>query len=410
MLRMVSDEYNRMPDNRKVVSGALLLGPESIGMNGLRCVKNPCNMDPMAYYQPFLHHTLRLIEHFGLSYPETVSVMAAIEIVPNTAYFFSAAAEALLGTRPSDLDRSHRGFAFGYLLGSLLLNLRRVRSKCCSGGLRFNIYWEPEMPTGKDWEDRCTLKTLACLRFHSAFYSLVDKKKRGIQYKKLRRHFCSTTMNVDLLVTNHVLGMCSCLGLLPSWVRTEIEVWSGSRYMQWFFGEFNLPTGPDSVDQITDSLRHLLRFLNGTPFSRRTIENILCKVYRNRTESTSDARFCDLAFRGQMLFSCEGNYLRVSFDAKTGLQDMLIDEYLVTKWAFGNTLLTVEEMNAKIGMADKGVPNAAESSNWTVPYPMMYPRSKTTLDFDIGHKVEVGCSHMLKANVDRVSQKLRSGK
>lgn len=408
MLRMVADEYERMPEERKVVSRALLVGRDLVGMHGFRCIKNPCNMDPMAYYQPFLHYTLRLIEHFGLSFPETMSVVAAIEVVPNTAYFFSAAAEALLATPQATLSRCHRGFAFGYLLASILVNLRRIRSNSCTG-VRFNLYWEPEVPDGKEWEDRCSLKTLACLRFHAAYATLVDKKKRALQYKKLRKHFCSNTVNVDLLVTNHVLGICSCIGLLPAWVRNEIEVSSSSRYMRWFLGEFEIPSGPESLDQITESLRHALEYRFGILFSRRTIENILCKVYRNRTKSTSDARFCDLAFLGQIQVTCEGDGLRISFDPRTGLQDTFVDDYLITRWAFGNTLLSVEEMNGRLGTSLRGVPSATEASVWSVPDPMMFPRSQTTLDFDIGDKVEVSCDRLLRTNFERVSQKLRGG-
>ena len=49
--------------------------------------------------------------------------MSAIEVLPNTAYYFCAAAQALLSIRTSDLGRCHRGFAFGYLVAKLLLHL-----------------------------------------------------------------------------------------------------------------------------------------------------------------------------------------------------------------------------------------------------------------------------------------------
>jgi hypothetical protein len=180
-----------------------------------RQLKNPCNMEPMSYHQLFLHYSTHLTERFGLTLPETVGVMSAIEVLPKTAYYFCAAAQALLSIWTSDLSRCHRGFAFGYLVAKLLLHLRRINSGHCPG-TRFNIYWDPELPSATEWKDRCTLKTLACLSFHAAFATLVNKKKRVIEYKKLRQHFCSTTKNCDLLVTNHVLDICSCLGLLPS--------------------------------------------------------------------------------------------------------------------------------------------------------------------------------------------------
>jgi hypothetical protein len=73
-------------------------------MAGFRCVKNLCNMDPMLFYQPFIYYSLLLIEHFGLTFPETVGLVSAIEVLPNTAYWFCVTAEALLGTKASNLD------------------------------------------------------------------------------------------------------------------------------------------------------------------------------------------------------------------------------------------------------------------------------------------------------------------
>jgi hypothetical protein len=131
-------------------------------MLGSRCRKNPCNMDLMAYHKPFINSSLLLIEQFGLTLPETVGLMLAIEVLPNTAYFFSAAAEAVLLIRSSNLYRCHRGFAFGYLIAKLLLHIHQTKPKLCPG-TRFKIYWEPELPSGKEWEELCTLKTLACL-------------------------------------------------------------------------------------------------------------------------------------------------------------------------------------------------------------------------------------------------------
>jgi hypothetical protein len=96
LISMILSEYARMPESRKVVSPALLRGQDrggvEGGMAGFRCIRNPCNMDPMSFYQPFIHYTVLLVDRFGLSFPETVRLMAAIEILPNTSYYFAAAA------------------------------------------------------------------------------------------------------------------------------------------------------------------------------------------------------------------------------------------------------------------------------------------------------------------------------
>jgi hypothetical protein len=142
-----------MPNIRRVVSEALFNGTNGGGIHRFCCLKNPCNnMEPMLYHQPFLHYAMHLIKRFGLTFPETVGVMSAIEVLPNTTYYFSSAAEALLSMRISDLSLRHRGFAFGYLVAKLLVHLRRINSGHCPG-TRLNIYWDLELPSATEWKD-----------------------------------------------------------------------------------------------------------------------------------------------------------------------------------------------------------------------------------------------------------------
>jgi hypothetical protein len=75
ILNMVVTEYKLMPDERKSVSRSLLLGCIGGRMKGFRCVKNPCSMDSMSFYQPLIHYYLLLVNHFSLSFPETVGLV-----------------------------------------------------------------------------------------------------------------------------------------------------------------------------------------------------------------------------------------------------------------------------------------------------------------------------------------------
>mgnify|MGYP000388264796 CR=1 FL=1 len=236
---------------------------------------------------------------------------------------------------------------------------------------------------------------------------MVEKKNRSIQYKKLRELFCSTTLNVDLLITNHILGICSCLGLLPTWVRSEIEVSATkSRYIQWFLEYFTLPSCPDTLEQIMENLRSTLSSRYGVLFTRRKLENILCKVYRNRTGSTSDQKYYDLAFLGQIFFDCKGDALHILFLSGSEFHNTLVDDFLVTKWWFGNTLLTVEDIVGKLRMSNKGVPTSKEASNWSVPDSLMFGRSKTTVEFDISHRVVASCNELFRFNLEKICSKL----
>jgi hypothetical protein len=87
-----------------------------------------------------------------------------------------------------------------------------------------------------------------------------------------------------------------------------------------------------------------------------------------------------------------------------------VEDYLITKWAFGNTLISVEEIIGKLGMSDKGVPTAKETQDWSVPDALMFGRAKTMVDFDLGHRVDVRCQKYLQNQLRMISKKLRGGK
>jgi hypothetical protein len=69
-----------------------------------------------------------------------------------------------------------------------------------------------------------------------------------------------------------------------------------------------------------------------------------------------------------------------------------VDGYLVNKWTFGNTLVSVIDMNGKLGMSDEGVPTPKEASNCTVPDDLMVGRVHTKVELNICHKVEMKCA------------------
>jgi hypothetical protein len=96
-----------------------------------------------------------------------------------------------------------------------------------------------------------------------------------------------------------------------------------------------------------------------------------------KIKTTAAERFCNLAFWGQMVITCEGDGLRVSFLLNDKFEETVVDNFLVTKWAFGNTRLSLEEMNGKLGMSDKGVPTAKEASDWSAPDELMYGQKGT---------------------------------
>ena len=361
-------------------------------------------MDPFGYYQPFLHCGLLLVEHYQLSYPETISMVAAMELVPNTCYFFALAAQTLLQRPANNLHPSHRGFAFGYLLASLMLDWRDAQSRQ-SPGIRWNLYRVPILASGEEWESRCKLKTLTCLRFYASFSKLVCKKTRKLQYKKLLTMYCSETPDCKVLTTNHMLAISSCLGLLPSWVRDKIEVSSSSWYMKWLAEEYHLMMTKELVQQIAESMRTVLTQRFGGYFSMRKVENILCKVYRRKNNNKSEERFCDLIFPEQMLFSGEGDDLVITYPGRR--PPTRVRGALVGEWALGSETLSMEELIRSLGMVGNGLPSMREISAWTVPNALMFGRARRRMNYNLVHQVPVDCRCTLDTRFNELSRKLR---
>jgi hypothetical protein len=160
------------------------------------------------------------------------------------------------------------------------------------------------------------------------------------------------------------------------------------------------------MEQTMETVRYALSTRYQIAFSCRKVKKVLCKVYQSQSGSLSDKKFCDLVFPGQILFTCEGDGLRVLFPLNLEAEDTLVELYLVQEWAFDNTLLSVEEIIGKVGISDKGVPTNKEASNWLVPGALMFGGAKTKLDFNICHQVPVSCAPFLQQSLQMISHSL----
>jgi hypothetical protein len=333
-------------------------------------------------------------------------MITAMEVVPNTCYFFALAAQSLLQMRAKDLHSSHRGFAFGYLLASLMVKWREAQKRK-SPGLRWNLYRVPKMASGEEWESRCKLKTLTCLQFYASFNKLVCKKSRTLEYQKLLTMFCSETPDCKVLTTNHMLAISSCFGLLPTWVRDEIEVTKSSRYMKWLAEEYHLTMTTGTVQQITEGLKTVLTKRFGGYFSIRKLENILCKVYRRRNNSRSDDTFCDLIFPGQMIFVCDGDDLVITYPGGR-LPPARVGGALVGEWALGSESMGMDSLIQSLGLIGNGLPSMKELEAWKVPNALMFGRATARKKwYNLEHRVPVGCRATLDARFNELSRKLR---
>ncbi len=99
------------------------------------------------------------------------------------------------------------------------------------------------------------------------------------------------------------MAIAGTLGLLPLWVTTEIEIHRGPSII-WLLTK----TFPDKKERakikVEDVILNVMAALTTRceeNLSRRTVENILCKVFRRYTKNNSDKLFHNILLPKQNL-------------------------------------------------------------------------------------------------------------
>jgi hypothetical protein len=130
-IEFICHEFAAMDSGQNILSSdVLLMGTTFNGLQGFCTVLTKCNMDPWLYYSPVIHFPLLLLQKFGLSYPELMSVMVAYTKMPFSTYYFATAAKALLLLSSDDeLITSCQSFRFGLYLFQLMVAFRNEMDK-----------------------------------------------------------------------------------------------------------------------------------------------------------------------------------------------------------------------------------------------------------------------------------------
>jgi hypothetical protein len=161
----------------------------------------------------------------------------------------------------------------------------------------------------------------------------------------------------------------------------------------------------ETAQQITESLMTVLTKRFGGYFSRRKLENILCKVYRRKNNNKSDERFCNLIFPGQMLFSCDGDNLVITYPGR--LPPACVGGTLVGKWALRSESMGMEQLIQSLGIIGNGLPSMKEIMAWTVPNALMFGKARCRKMYNLEHWVLVNCRSTLDTRFNKLSRKLR---
>ena len=345
----VCSEYELFDDKRKHISSDLF----SLSLPVKGCIPkfpvehSPCNMDPWGHYSSVIESTLQLERKFKLNLPERMSLLRAMAVTPNSTYLFVAAATALL-EQEDDIDPQHReDFRFGLLVANLMVDIHRslINQKRSLPPRRFNCYATYRVPDELEWNQQCEKLLILSLTTPD---SKQTKSERRTAYRQIRRDLSDVLPYVDVLGGNHLVAIAGTLGLLPFWVTNEIEVHKG-RPIEWLLAKFFEDKKQRSKIKVDDMIANVgaaLKTRYGGEFTVRTVENIICKVFRRHTFNRSDERFHDIHAHGQHLYYVTRTHVCIVAD--DGSSTICVKGCLLPKIPFGGTYLTAAELQQEL--------------------------------------------------------------
>lgn len=381
--------YAQMEPSQQTITPALFAGHVIEYVPGFPTVRNPCNMDPTSYSLPVVDCVVRLFCHFNLSIPEVYSVQMAFQILPNTTIFFGIASQMLLNIPPSKIPSSCRSrFGFGHLLANLIVNLFRTfrESGSQQNFRRFNYYKEPSVPSRQKWEEICHDTTSYCLHVLAAYSGPAMDKVREDQYRKISRELSELWEGAGILVTSHSINQKACLGLLPAWCRDYAITDPTSRVVQYFNDEFELKKKLNATElrRFMKTLAQRFQVAFERTFTKRVLENILCKVYRvlnnPKTNKSVKEKWCDTLQQGQVLFNFRPNSIQITFS--DGSSEIIEGDAAITRFPYGDSLLPMAEIVIQLGLP-LTMPSNSRTRQFQFYDRIWFPRVDIDVDFDM---------------------------
>lgn len=300
-------EYTDLPESRRnfskltVANGLKIDGYEHL-------VKCPPNIEPTAYHQPFVYVLLALVQELKLTFPELISITAALDYCPQTTLPCLLALPLFLADEET---KTLRGFKVGLKFAELLCQLYEdlpEGGKCLRYSKRKKIHLRREQ-----FYIHCHDKMHVCLRVWKSHPRAPTMKYRDSVYKKILGRVCRGVKDFQELGGKHSLIVLSCVGALPSWVR-EHSLLTG-RTLKWLIDAYGLSyNGLDQEGkQILGTTSFFLdREMPNEQWSFAKTEMWLCKFFR--IHNKSDTRYFDCHDIRAPIFSFNSNQIIVTTD------------------------------------------------------------------------------------------------
>jgi hypothetical protein len=348
----VMDSFAEIPEERRSIIPGSFRARNARGMNchGLMCYNLPCHMDPSFFISPVIHFGIMLSVTHSLDFAELVSIFRAWAAMPYTSYYFCSAVILLLQERRLPC----RGLLLGRFL-LLMMKDERVKHQTSKPvtkipGYRFATYRQVVVPTSDQWNKSTKEVVRLCLESSFRQEPPGDKKDRAAFYEKTRKAIASEIPNAGSLITNHLMGVFSSVGLVPLWFGEEHSVETSSLSIKFYTAEKGLAKGKPAAQRFLDSLSGALQSRHGIPATRKYAENVGCKIFRITGTDGSDTLFADLYFQNQCVFQFGIGQIIIH---RQGFQSSVVRGPLIDRWAFGGSFCSLPQLLLQIGSVTK---------------------------------------------------------
>ena len=270
----------------------------------------PCHLNPMIYMSPVISTMTLMITKHKLNFVETVSMIRAFGALANTTHYISV---VLLMMAQED-KLTNRGVELGrdILYYTKKLYLEKT-SKAKTAGLRFPRYNEILLPDQEEWKESVRKMVFYALIAFEVDQHAMSKEDKRLIYKKTLEGWKDSIRYAGILITNHLLGIASILGVVPLWFIDLFHVSKLSKGLEYFRKHYNLQTSSENVNQFFKSIVSAFQ-QRGIFMTVRIAENVVCKVYRIIIAGEEKIIFCDHHIEGTpFIYNIEDNKLIIEF-------------------------------------------------------------------------------------------------
>lgn len=185
---------------------------------------------------------------------------------------------------------------------------------------------------------------------------------------------------VGVLGISHSVHQKALLGLLPPWCRELAIVEPSSQVIKFVNTRYDLKRKLKGLelDRFFKTWSARFEHLFGYPFSKRYLENVLCKAYRVLANEIGN--WYDTIQLGQLVFLFRGDTVVIT--NADGDMETIPGKAVINRFPYADSLLTMEDLVVELGLPTT-LPSEQRMSTYVFYDPIVHPRIRFNVDFPI---------------------------